>query len=285
MSDPIGLSISGSSAETDAPTLEDLLAQVGDYFIILRGVEEALADDGVSEIEWRVTNAQRQSPLRLELTPYPRRHGTNIDQRVRQVKQFTSAGLTTLRAKAERPSYFPEPVLASAERIFTRVTNGLNQTRMEFGDDFAAVEINNPDAHVAVKNTNAVRKPKEKPYIELGSIEGSLLGVERDGHGRPILRMKIRLSGEVVKCIAKGAAETEIKRHEIGDIWSGQRLRIFGSIHYRALGQITQIEAEAVQFLRPSKELPSAADIIDRNFTGGLQSEQYLEKLRNGDFS
>ncbi len=40
-----------------------------------------------------------------------------------------------------------------------------------------------------------------------------------------------------------------------------------------------------VQFLRLSGELPRAGDIVDENFTGGLRSEEYLERLRNGDIS
>jgi hypothetical protein len=48
---------------------------------------------------------------------------------------------------------------------------------------------------------------------------------------------------------------------------------------------MTQIECDSVQFLRPRDELPRASDIVDANFTGGLTSEEYLERLRNGDFA
>jgi len=65
----------------------------------------------------------------------------------------------------------------------------------------------------------AVRKPKEKPYREIGSIEGTMYGVERDGYGRPLLWVKLRLSGETIKCIARGSAQTEVEHHEIADIW------------------------------------------------------------------
>jgi hypothetical protein len=46
-----------------------------------------------------------------------------------------------------------------------------------------------------------------------------------------------------------------------------------------------QIESDAVQFFLSKEELPSANDIIDENFTGGLKSEEYLERLRNGNLS
>ena len=285
MSDPIRFTIRAKDVETDAPTVEDLLAQIGDWNSIMRGVEEAIAEDGTSEIEWRVTGASKNSPLSFELTPFPRRHGMNIERRTKQVKEGISAGLSVLRAKPERPSYFTEQVLEKAERLFERVTNGLSLTRIEFGDDLPTIEITPSQAKLAAKNVTAVREPKEKPYREIGSVEGILQAVERDGYGRPLLWIKLRVSGETIKCIARGGAQSEVEHHEIADIWRNRRVRIFGTIYYRALGQITQVESDAVQFLRLREELPRASEIVDENFTGGLKSEEYLERLRNGTLS
>jgi hypothetical protein len=283
MTEPIRLTIRAQNAETDSPTVEDLLAQIGDWNSILRGVEEAIAEDGASEIEWRVTGASKNNPLSFELTPFPRRHGMNIERRTKQVKEGISSGLSVLRSKPERPSYFTEQVLERAERLFERVTNGLSLTRIEFGDDFPTIEITPSQAKLAARNITAVRKPKEKPYREIGSIEGILHGVERDGYGRPLLWVKLRLSGETIKCIARGSAQTEVEHHEIADIWKSRRVRVFGTIYYKAPGQITQVESDAVQFLRPREELPRASEIVDENFTGSLKSEEYLERLRNGN--
>ncbi|HXZ00413.1 MAG TPA: hypothetical protein VEI03_10460 [Stellaceae bacterium] len=285
MSSPINLTIRGHNAATDAPTVEDLLGQVEDWFNILLGVEQAIAEDGVNEVEWRVTNARMNSPLAFELTPFPRKHGMDVEQRVKLIKEYTANGLVALRSKAERPTYFTEPVLKNAERLFKRVTNGLSLTAINFGDDLPRVEITPSEARAAIANTNAVLMPKDKPYRETGSIEGTLTKVERDGYGRPLLFVKLRLDGEAAKCIVGDAARTEVERHEIGDIWKNQRIRVFGVIYYKGLGRIAQIDADNVQFLPAKDELPSAKDIIDEKFTGGLRSEEYLERLRNGDLS
>jgi hypothetical protein len=141
MSDPIRLTIRAQNVETDAPTVEDLLAQIGDWNSVLRGVEEAIAEDGASEIEWRVTGASKNSPLSFELTAFPRRHGMNVERRTKQVKEEISAGLSLLGSRPERPSYFTEPVLEKVQRLFGRVTNGLSLTQIEFGDDLPPVEI------------------------------------------------------------------------------------------------------------------------------------------------
>ena len=286
MTSPINFSISGHNAETDAPTVDDLVNQVGDYVSIMRAVEEALADDGASEIEWRVTNAKKNSPLELEITPFPRRHGVNIEQRVHKVKEHTAAGLALLTAKAERPSFFNDSVLEKVERLFQRVTNGLSLTKVDYGPDIQrTVEITPSIARTAVSHISTVRVPKEKPYRELGSVEGFLKGIDRDGFGRAIIYVKLRLNGEIVKCLVSEIAESEVERHKIGDVWKNLRVRVAGTIYYKSLGRISKIDADVVQFLRHRDELPSSSDIINKNFTGGLASAEYLEKLRNGELS
>lgn len=285
MTDPIRLTIRGQGTETDAPTVEDLVAQIEDWFAILQRVEEAIAEDNTREIEWRVTGASKSSPLKFELTPFPRRYGMNIEGRVRELKQQVATGLSNLQSKAKRPSYFTEPVLEKAERLFERVTNGLNLTKIEFGDNLPEIEITPINARSAAANITAIRKPREKPYREIGSIEGTLQRVERDGYGRPLLYVKLRLDGETIKCVARDSARSEVERHEIADIWKNRRIRVSGTILYRALGHITQLEADVVHFMRPKEELPRPGDIVDENFTGGLKSEEYLARLRGGDLA
>jgi hypothetical protein len=285
MSKPVRLTVRGRSADTDAPTVEDLLAQVRDWFDILQGVEKAIAEDGASEIEWRVTSACKASPLAFELTPFARQHGMNVERRARATKEHASAGIRTLRDRAERPSYFTESVLESAERLFERVTNGLDLTAVDFGDEFPSIEITPADAKVAASNVLAVRKPKDKPYQEIGSIEGTLQSAELDGYRRALLHVKLRINGETVKCIVPEVGQADVERHSIGEVWKSQRVRVLGTIYHRSLGHISQIVADAVQFLQAPGELPSASDIVNENFTGGLKSEDYLEKLRNGELS
>ena len=165
----------------------------------------------------------------------------NIERRTKRLKEQISTGLSALRLKPERPSYFTEPVLEKAEKLFERVTNGLNLTTIELGDNLPNIEITPPDAKLTARNMTAVRKPKEKPYREIGSVEGTLQRVERDGYGRPLLYVKLKVSGETIKCIAKGSAQSEVEHHKIADIWKNKRVRVFGSIYYRALGQTSRL--------------------------------------------
>jgi hypothetical protein len=45
------------------------------------------------------------------------------------------------------------------------------------------------------------------------------------------------------------------------------------------------VDAEEFIFLRQRSDLPQIDEIIDPDFTGGIRTEEYLEKLRDGTLS
>lgn len=268
---------------TDSPTVEDLLAQLRDYFEILEGVEEAIAEDGRRAMEWRVINANKESPLTIEAAAFPKDFGVNIDRRAELVTQHTALGLDALSKTGERPSYFTDAVLLRAEKMFERVTNGLDETVIDYGVGLPRLDITPAVARVAASHARSAMTPKAAPYKELGSIEGHAQSIERDGFGRRILYVRYRLNGETIKCLVSGEAERELENHQIKDVWRYRRVQVYGMLHYRGVGVLREIEAIRVRFLRDSNELPTVNDIIDPNFTGGLRSEDYLARLRNGE--
>jgi hypothetical protein len=268
--------------ETEAPTVDDLLDQVRDYFDILEGVEQAIAEDGSNAIEWRIVKAQTKSPIQFEARAFSRDFAVNVDQRAEMVAQQTAIGLHQLRERGERPAYFTDRVLAKAERLFERVTNGLDGTTVDYGPGLPALDLTPRDAKIAAANTRSVLKPEARPYEELGSIEGFVQSIERDGHGRHIVWVHHRLTGESIKCIVSGDALRELEKHQIRDVWRGRRVQVIGRLYYKGLGLLSQVDAIAVRFLRDRSELPDVDDILDDNFTGGLSTEEFLARLRDG---
>lgn len=285
MSSVITFKISGRGAETDAPTADDWLDQIRDYLDILHGVEEAIAEDGQNAIDWRVVNATKSSPLCIQLQAFPRQYAVNVDRRANAVMHRTAAGLHELGRSPERPLFFTDQVLAKAEKTFARVTNGLDLSEIDFGSGLPALVITPSTARGSAKNAQLALKPVDRPYKELGAVEGFVTSVERDGYGHRILWIKHRLSGNQVKCLLFGAALTTIEQQEIGEVFRGRRLLVMGTVHYKAVDHISQIQATDVKFFPPKSDLPSVDDILDEDFTGGLSSEAYLENLRNGQLS
>ena len=281
---PLQLVVSGSAADNDAPTVEDLLGQLQDFVTVLHDVERAIARENEGEIEWRVTNARRSSPLALEITPFPKSFGMNIDRMAAEVRGHTARGLATLRQTGERPTYFSDDALASAIRLFQRVTNGLATTRIDFGEGLPPVDLTSETARLATVSISRALGPAQRPYHEIGSVEGYFGSLKRDKRDRPLLYIRARATGETVRCIVRGAALREVERHQIGDMWKpGRRIVVIGLIHFKGPGRIEEVIATDVRLLRDRSELPKVDDIVDRDFTGGLSSEAYLEELRGGE--
>jgi hypothetical protein len=281
MTKTIKLSIR-ASGETESPTVEDLIDQLRDYFAILGGVEEAIAPDSRQAIQWRIVAATTNSPLAFEAVAFPVDFAVNIDQRVDLVTRQTALGLAILKTKNERPPYFTDKVLLRAEQLFKRVTNGLSETKIDYGSDLPQLDITPTVARIAADNTRRVLTPPDKPYDELGSIEGYAKSIERDGFGRYVLWVKHRLTGETIKCLTSGPAITELETHQIRDVWRGRRVQVYGKLHFKGLGILNHVEATQVRFLRDRSELPDYEAVLDEKFTGGLRTEEYLARLRDG---
>jgi len=282
----VRIKVSGRGTDTDAPSADDLFEQTRDYLEILREVEGAIAEDGQSAIDWRVTNASKNSPVQFELSAMPRQFAVNVDRRADAVARIAADGLKQLESKPERPRFFTDKALNRAENVFKRVTNGLDFSSIDFGGDIPALEITPDVARTAAKNVELALHPvTDKPYAELGSVEGTIKHAYRDGHDHRVLIIRNRLTGAYVKCyLAEEAAEI-VEQYKIGDVYAGKRVMVFGKIQYKGYGKVQTIAATYVRFLRSGSALPSVDDILDENFTGGLPTEEYLARLRDGGLS
>jgi hypothetical protein len=229
-------------------------------------------------------NATKINPLTFTIEAHARQYAVNIDARAELVVDGVSSGLHLLEERAERPRYFSEKALQKAERIFKRVTNGLDRTEFVI-DDTQHIVLTPTKCLKAARNTRSVLEPTGRPYKEIGTVEGYFISVSRDGYGRNIMHIRHRLTGDEVKCVVIGDAERELAHREIDEVWRNRRVAVYGTIQYRSPGRIFQIEASKITFLRSRSELPGVNDILDPDFTGGLKSEDYLERLRDGDLS
>jgi hypothetical protein len=146
----IKLKIVGRAVGADAPTVDDLANQVRDFFDILTGVEEALAPDGRPEVQWRIVNASKASPLSFEAAPFSRQqYGVNVDRIAAQVVRATAIGLLRLHTRGARPEYFSDKILRKAYNLFARVSDGLGETIVEYGEQFPVLNLTRMSARSA----------------------------------------------------------------------------------------------------------------------------------------
>lgn len=284
MTKPIRITVSGTDHRGgDAPTVEDLLAQIQDFVFVLREVEEAVSGGGPDEIVWRVTNASKNSPLTFEVTPTPKRHAMNIDLRAVKVVQATARGFAQLARTGERPPYFTDQVVDRATKVYARVGNGLATTVVDFSDYDDAPNLNatRENAREVTRKLDAVKRPAPIAHRELGSLEGFISKVELDGFGRPLVWLKSRLDGQIVKCIASDKGLDRIGHFEVSEVLKGMRVRVHGLINYKDIEIIASIDVEGVHVFEPDGNLPDHHKIVSPNFTNGLEASEYLERLHS----
>lgn len=285
MSNVIKVRIQGNGVDNDAPTVNELTEQLSDYFNLLETVEKVIADDGEGAISWRVVHAQTASPITFTVEATARQFAVNVDTRAGHVINHTLYGVNQLQSGSERPRYFTDQALKISQKLFERVTNGLDLTDIETGNGQVLAKITPSTARRGTQNIRSILRPTARPYKEFGSVEGIFRNVGQDGYERRILTVRSRLTDEDIKCIVKGEAAKQLSRCEVGDIWSRRRLEVSGLIHFRSPGRIHEVEAYELRFLRSRDELPTTDEIIDENFTGDLRTEEYLKRLRNGSLS
>lgn len=284
MTKPIRITVSGTDHRGGgAPTVEDLLAQIQDFVFVLREVEDAVSGEGTDEIVWRVTNASKNSPLTFEVTPTPKRHAMNIDKRAEKVVLATARGFAQLAQTGERPAYFTDQVVDRAARVYARVTKGLATTVVDFSDYNDAPNLNatSESAMDVARKLDAVKRPAPIAHRELGSLEGFISKVELDGFGRPLVWLKSRLDGQLVKCVADDKGLDRIGHFEVSEVLKGLRVRVHGLINYKDLELIASIDVEGVHVFEPDENLPDHNKIVFPNFTKGIEASEYLERLHS----
>lgn len=286
MSKRVKIRISGRGHDTGAPAVDDMSDQLKDYFGLLESVEQTLADDGQSAIDWRVVHAAMTSPIAFTVQAFPKQFGVNVDARADHVIENALRGVRELLQNPSRPNNFTDQTLAFAQRLCERVANGLDRTEIEVeGEEADQITITPSVARVAAQNIRTVLQPVVKPYKAIGGVEGHIQNVGQDGYRRRFLLIRSRLTGDDIKCFVSGDAEKQLAKCEIADVWRRARVEVFGLIHFKGPHRISQIDAQRLRFFHAESELPMVDDILDTDFTGGLRTEDYLDRLRNGSVS
>ncbi|MEM7046050.1 MAG: hypothetical protein AAF442_00140 [Pseudomonadota bacterium] len=281
MTKPIKITIRGvSHQDVDAPSVDDLLSQMQNIVALLHGVDNALNTKEQRAIVWRITDMSKNSPLMVELTPYSKDYGVNIDGHARKVVRSAIKGIGSVKTGTP-PDFFNDALIKKAKGLYKNVTNGLAQTRIDCSAyDTQGIEIDREAGQEFTRHEATLLPDHSFAYRELGSLEGYIAKVELDGFKRPIVWLRSRLDGQMVKCVSELGNLDRIGHLEVKDVISGLRVRILGMIYYKSHDQITKIEVEDVDVFAADSELPDVSDAISPGFTGGLDAVAYLETLR-----
>lgn len=281
---PIWILVGGSSRHTgSAPTIDDLLDQIRDFVYILHTVESGCLRR--KKLRWLVTNASKQSPFTLELTPESTVDGLKVEGRVSRIAAIVGSTFNDFVHTGRRSNKISEPVVERIEKIVDRTTNGLATFQVDFSEYQKDCNI-----YVDKRKARGYEKIGEleqdwygAPRWEKGSMEGYTKGVTTDRRGTAVLKLQSRLKGNIVNCVDSDGGLEKIGGVKVREILDGMRIRVDGLLHYTNLDDIDRIKVERVAIFPPNSDLPDLEFLPPTNITNGIDAVEYLRKLRDGE--
>jgi hypothetical protein len=260
-----------SAEHPDYLTVHDAMMQIADAFALLKG-------DAGEEFDWRLVSATTNSPL------------TTVGEFGPTAPTVPAAMLAAAQLSVEESYQALTDVLAGEEptgdvdlvilkRLLSRNLNGVGLTKIEF-DDRPPLNITPGAATSGLE----VFKPHELPPAPKrvrGTLEGELIdaGTHRK---HPALKLRERSRGRIFWCHIPEANKAEFaEATSLDDVWKNARVRLRGWIEYSKRGEISGMSAEGIQFVK-TRDV-HLGEIHDSDFTGGLDSVTYVDRLRDGE--
>jgi hypothetical protein len=109
-----------------------------------------------------------------------------------------------------------------------------------------------------------MNEDKKPLYREIGSIEGHVKTIGRDGFGRPVVTITTRLDNQDVKCISSDFGLDKIGHLEVGKVIKGLRVKLHGIISYKSPMILDHIEVERTELFPDKNNLPSIQDFKEK---------------------
>lgn len=281
-SERVTITVRASAMHPDILSVQDAMRQVLDYFDLL--LPEGNEDQN---LVWNLSRASTNSPLTVIGEPVSLAQDIDVSIIARAQRTLVAEQFRAL-AGGTRPSRKLTPKKRETmRRLFKRNMNGIGRTDAILDAPDNPVIITPAIAELGIKVLSSEDNEVDSFVLadrereEVGSIEGVLLNVG-PYYNQPALLVRERKTGEAIWC--RVAHELKHKISEEGryeDVWDGRRVLVRGRISYDSDGKITRVKANSIEKITPRQM--TINDIKDQDFTGGLSTAEYLERLREGD--
>ena len=235
---------------------------------ILHDLDVAVSGDTKGSLDWVVTDLHLSS-LSVVVESQSKIENKNAGPKV---VDLCVTGMRQLEEEGVTPPYFPESSLKLAKRLVGMIgKNGVT-----------GIVVSSPTAptHAATLSPKAAVHIDEllpTKYSALGSIEGRMEMISL--HKIPKFVVYHARTQRAVACKFDKAQLNMIK-----DIL-GTRVNVYGTIFYNTKGEPLRVEDIVdIRLLKEKHELATIKELhgIDPDYTGGLDSVEYLKRVRLG---
>lgn len=250
-------------------TTESLVAAVQDAVLILRSIQENMAEEGRPASRWRVEKVSLNSPLQMTISEIPPKGYAPSDPVLPFVR-----GIRSVDAAAETPPYFTEQTLRLSKRLVALLNNGLS--RIEFSTPGeGGVE---PTQHLAA-NVDKILGRAPGFYYEDTELEGRLETLSV--HDRP----EFWIYDPITDCGTRCEFGPEDLDTVAELVKKRARVRVRGKVKFNREHRALSVEVAEFNRLRSQDQLPQIRDLHRAciSITGGKDSVGYVRGLRDDD--
>lgn len=260
--------------------------QVIDAFKLLSEAEQAIASPRES-FRWKLESASTNSPLTIVAIAEPVIPGVDIGAQVRKVKQEFSSGMRKL-INDHAPAWWMGPAaLTLAGAVFTRTTNGISNTEiyLEQDDKLLLDKSNALAGSRAVSAITAMSVEKDLgARTSYGELQGVMVAAGKY-QGKPAIQIKTEQYGFVWCRMAAQELISEFgDKHHVSEVWEGRNVGVTGQLIYADGGKLSRVEANKVREIEGVPYI-SLDEIVDKDFTVGLDPIEYLRQLHEGELA
>jgi len=238
-------------------TVGELIRALERTLEMLRGIEQKMP--GRQRLnEWEVSDLNANGELRLTVK------GDTAESLV----QTYMKGMRSLEDSATIPTNFDETDLSNAKRLVSLLDDDVESITFSTpGEDSVS-----PTQHVAA-NVDAIMK--RRYLYSGGTIEGRLETF--NVHGTNTFTIYDVLTDEKTVCEFPESLYSEA----YGAVSS--RVAVTGRIKYNRDGRPVSMTVESIRKLREAKDLPQIRSGEQIDITGGIDSVEYIRKMRDAE--
>lgn len=254
-------------------SIEAFRQAIDNFMLLLHEVDEAISGPGQRSVRWRLADLRHGSPAVLMWVGEPRRRRTKKKEPIRDLSPMIGeaviSGVEKLERGEGRPPAFTDDALDAIKR--------LAHLKMRRGITGIAISGENTDRKKRLKmldvtervaaTVNEIIGPK---YTAPGSVEGMLQAI--NSHGTLYFAIYDSIWGGRVQCDMPSELKPEAIR------LFDQRVLVKGQVATDASGHPRRVKAESIEPLPERITLPQSLRGLDRDYTEGLSSSEYLKR-------
>lgn len=272
--------------------VEDAMRQVLDVLGVVGSAGRSLDAQPSETFDWRLESASANSPFKIVAVAEAKNPGVNVSHLARLAKHESATAFRALADQRSLPTWLDRDGTVALRNLYERSLNGIAATSIDFDEgDLSGepvtgrVEINTEVADLVLGVLEAA-SPLSDMHLPArsatGELDGHLVAVGR-WRKQPALQVFNPLYG-AVWCVVRPELVARLGgERTLEEVWSGRRVAVKGRLHYAAGGRLLRVAVEGIR--EKAVGTINLDDVLDANFTAGLDPVDYLDRLHDGSLA